>query len=105
VLEIFTFVYCIYQHRRSLDWSVFLSSDRVTLDGMPHRRKYTICFCTHHHRMDVANLEKCCSATQISVTVMPKRCSPQKAACWYRQIKYWNCLLHLFCCYATYIVS
>jgi hypothetical protein len=43
-VELVTFVHCIYQHRRSHDWSVFLSPDRVTLDGMQHRRKHTIRF-------------------------------------------------------------
>ena len=84
VVELVTFVYCFYQHRRSHDWSVFLSPDVVTLDGMPRRRNYTIWLCTHHNRIDVANLKKCCSTTQIFVMVMPKRCSPQKTAYCYR---------------------
>jgi hypothetical protein len=43
-VELVTFVHCIYQHRRSRDWSVFLSPDGVTLVGMSHRRNYTIRF-------------------------------------------------------------
>ena len=61
VVEPVTSVYSIYQHSSSLDWSVFLSPDRMTLDGMTHRRIYTIGFCTHYHRIDVANLTKCFS--------------------------------------------
>jgi hypothetical protein len=61
-----------------------LLPDRVTLDGMPHRRYYTFCFCTHHQRIDFDNLTKCCSATQRFVMVMPERCSPLRAALWYR---------------------
>jgi hypothetical protein len=84
-VELVTFVYCIYQHRCSRDCAVFLSLDRVTLDGMPHNRKCTIRFCTHHHRIDVAKLSKCCSEIGIFLTVMPKRCSPQKSAYCYRR--------------------
>jgi hypothetical protein len=39
-----TFVHCIYQHKRSRYWSVFLSPDVVTLDGIQHRRNYNIRF-------------------------------------------------------------
>ena len=83
-VDLLTFVHCIYQRRLSRYWAVFLLPDRATLDGMPHRRYYTFCFCTHHQRIDFDNLTKCCSATQIFVMVMPERCSPQRAALWYR---------------------
>jgi len=43
-VELLTFVYCIYHHRRFRYWAVFLSPDGLTLDGMPHRRNYTIIF-------------------------------------------------------------
>jgi hypothetical protein len=43
-VELVTLVHCVYQQRRSRDWSVILSPDIMTLDGMPHRRKYTIWF-------------------------------------------------------------
>ena len=76
-VDLLTFVHCIYQHRRSRDWSVFLSPGRVTLDGMLHRRIYTICFCTQRYGIDVANFTQCCSATHIFVMVMPIRCLPQ----------------------------
>ena len=79
-----TVTYCIYQHSLSRDWAVFLIPGRLTPDGMPHSINYTICFSTHHHRIDVANLTKCCNATQIFVMVMPERYSPQKAAFSYR---------------------
>jgi len=84
VVELVTSVYSIYQHRPSRGWSVFLSPDRVTPDGMPHGRIYTIWLCTHYHRIDVANFTKCFSETQIFVIVVPKRFSPQKAAYCYR---------------------
>jgi hypothetical protein len=48
-VELVTFVCCIYQHKRSIDWSVFLLPDGVTLDGMPHRRNYTIFLYTSSH--------------------------------------------------------
>jgi len=82
-VDLLTFVYCLYYHRRSQDRSVFLSPDRVALDEMPHMRNCTIGFCTHHYRIDIVNLTNCCSATQIFVMVMPMRCSQQKAAFWY----------------------
>jgi len=84
MLDLVTFAHSIYQHKCSRAWSVFLSPDGVTLDGMPHMRKCTIWFCTHHHRIDVAIVRNCFSATQIFVIVMPKRCLPQFAAFWYR---------------------
>ena len=58
VVGLVTSVYCIYQHRPSRDWLVFLSPDRVTPNGMPRRRIYNNWFCTHYHRIDVANLTK-----------------------------------------------
>jgi hypothetical protein len=42
--------------------------------------------CTIHHRIYVDNLTKFFSATQIFLLVVPKRCSPQKSAYWYRLI-------------------
>ena len=82
-MDLLTFVYCLYYHRRSQDRSEFLSPVRVALDEMPHMRTYTIRFCSHHHRIDVVNHTNCCSATQIFVMVMPMRYSPQKAPFWY----------------------
>ena len=43
-VELVTFVCCIYQHIRSSAWSVFLSPDGMTRDGMHHRRNYNIWF-------------------------------------------------------------
>jgi len=64
VVELVTSVYFIYQHRLSRDWSVFVSRDRVTLNGMLHERIYTVWFCTHYQWIDVANLTKCLSETK-----------------------------------------
>jgi len=47
VVELVTSVYFIYQHRPSLDWSVFLSPDCVILNEMLHRRIYAIWFFVH----------------------------------------------------------
>ena len=43
-MELLTFVHCIYQQRRSRNWSVFLSPDRVTKEGLSHRTNYPIRF-------------------------------------------------------------
>jgi hypothetical protein len=72
-VEVVRFSYCIYQHRRSHDWSVFLSPDHVTLDGMRHRRNYTIWFCTHH-RIDVANVPQLCNETVTVMIATARRC-------------------------------
>jgi hypothetical protein len=85
-VKLVTFLYCFYQHKSYSDWSVFLSPDDVTLDGIPHRRKYTICFCTHHHWMDVDNPYEIFQSTQIFEMVMPKLCLQKYAAYGYRHL-------------------
>jgi hypothetical protein len=68
----------LYLHKCSRDWSVFLWPDGVTLDGMPHGRKYTIGF--------VHVITGSILPTWRSVAVQHKYlwCLPQNAAYCYR---------------------